>query len=80
MVIDNDMADGAIAHLVLDGTRKTKALDGFQRDWPNILISDDKTIAHIDAIWDQLGLGPFIASPTHRYKSQYDGGGAVVNV
>jgi 4-hydroxy-3-polyprenylbenzoate decarboxylase len=80
MVIDNDPEDGAIAHLVLDGTRKTKALDGFQRDWPNILISDEKTIAHIDAIWDQLGLGPFIPSPTHRYKPQYDGGGAVVNV
>jgi len=80
---DHFLIPGSIdlhAHLILDGTRKTKDLDGFQRDWPNILISDDKTIQHIDALWENLGLGPFIPSPTLRYKTQYDGGGAVVSV
>ncbi len=66
------------AHLVLDGTRKTRALDGFQRDWPNILISDAPTIESVDKLWDSLGLGTFIPSPSLRYKKQYETGGAVV--
>ena len=32
------------ACLGLDGTRKTKELDNFQRDWPNIIVADDATI------------------------------------
>jgi 4-hydroxy-3-polyprenylbenzoate decarboxylase len=63
--------------LFLDGTRKTKELDGFQRDWPNILVSDEKTIDHIDAIWSKLGLGNFIASPSRKYLKQMYGSGAV---
>jgi 4-hydroxy-3-polyprenylbenzoate decarboxylase len=65
------------SHLALDGTRKTKALDGFQRDWPNILASEEKTIAHVDAIWNELGLGPFIPSPSSKYRKQLYGTGAV---
>jgi 4-hydroxy-3-polyprenylbenzoate decarboxylase len=78
LVISSEDCGAEFGKLILDGTRKTKDLDGFQRDWPNILISDDKTIAHIDAIWANLGLGEFIASPSLRYKLQYDGGGASV--
>ncbi|HRF23020.1 MAG TPA: hypothetical protein PLR98_02620 [Chitinophagaceae bacterium] len=47
----------------LDGTRKTKEYDNFQRDWPNIIVADDKTITAVDAKWDRLGIGSFIASP-----------------
>ncbi len=65
------------SHVFFDGTRKTKELDGFQRDWPNILASDEKTILHIDAIWDQLGLGKFIPSPSLKYRKQLYAGGAV---
>ena len=70
--------DGAgHAHLVLDGTRKTKELDGFHRDWPNVLVSDDETIAKIDAMWPELGLGPFVPSPSLRYRDAVYGASAV---
>lgn len=67
-----------MACLGLDGTRKTKDLDGFERDWPNIIVADEKTIASVDAKWDTLGLGAFIASPSLRFKSQMYGEEAVV--
>jgi len=66
--------------LGLDGTRKTKKLDGFERDWPNIIVADGKTIAAVDGKWDQLGLGPKIKSPSLRYQTQlYKGGAAVLD-
>jgi 4-hydroxy-3-polyprenylbenzoate decarboxylase len=61
-----------------DGTIKTAALDDFQRDWPNIIVADDKTIASVDAKWDQLGLGAFIPSPSLKFKDQMYGEEAVV--
>jgi 4-hydroxy-3-polyprenylbenzoate decarboxylase len=68
-------ADGCLG---LDGTRKTKELDNFQRDWPNIIVADDLTIQAIDQKWDQLGLGPLISSPSLKYKHQLYGSEAVV--
>jgi 4-hydroxy-3-polyprenylbenzoate decarboxylase len=64
--------------LIIDGTTKTKALDNFDRDWPNILIHDDATIKAIDEKWSKLGLGEFIKSPSLKYKSQMYGEGAVI--
>ncbi|WP_343307853.1 menaquinone biosynthesis decarboxylase [Chitinophaga niabensis] len=74
---------GKDAHLVtaclgLDGTIKTKAHDDFQRDWPNIIVADDATIKKIDEKWSTLNLGPFIVSPSLKYKQQIYGDGAVV--
>ena len=69
---------GEFNHIVFDGTRKTKELDGFDRDWPNILASDDATIKSVDAMWDRLGLGKFITSPSLKYRTQLYKGGAVV--
>jgi 4-hydroxy-3-polyprenylbenzoate decarboxylase len=63
--------------MAFDGTRKTKELDGFDRDWPNILASDEKTARHIDGIWSKLGLGEFIPSPSDKYRLQLYEGGAV---
>jgi 4-hydroxy-3-polyprenylbenzoate decarboxylase len=64
--------------LGLDGTRKTKELDNFQRDWPNIIVADDDTIKKVDEKWNALGIGPFIPSPSLKYKSQLYGEEAVV--
>ena len=69
--------EAGVTHLSLDGTRKTKEFDNFDRDWPNILSSDDKTIARIDEIWDKLGLGKFIESPSKKYREHLYEGGAV---
>jgi 4-hydroxy-3-polyprenylbenzoate decarboxylase len=63
----------------LDGTRKTKEHDNFQRDWPNIIIADEKTIAAVDKKWDSLGLGAFIPSPSLKFKGQIYGEEAVVS-
>ncbi len=71
-------SNDGIPHLSFDGTRKTKQFDDFDRDWPNILASDDATIKRIDEIWDTLGLGKFIPSPSLKYKKQLYKGGAVV--
>ncbi len=73
---DNFYAGGNI--LGLDGTRKTKKLDNFDRPWPNIIVADDNTIAAIDSKWSTLGIGEIIFSPSLRYKTQLYGGGATV--
>lgn len=71
------------AHLAgclgLDGTRKTKEHDNFQRDWPNIIVANEATIQAVDAKWDSLNLGPFIASPSLKYKDQLYGSEAIVD-
>jgi 4-hydroxy-3-polyprenylbenzoate decarboxylase len=61
-----------------DGTRKTKTFDNFTRDWPNIIVADEKTIESIDKKWDQLGLGSFVSSPSLRFRDQLYGEEAVV--
>ncbi|MBC8173603.1 MAG: UbiD family decarboxylase, partial [Chitinophagales bacterium] len=66
-----------ISHAGIDGTRKTKALDDFDRPWPNIIVMDDKTIQAIDEKWEQFDIGKFIKSPSLKYKNQVYKGGAV---
>jgi 4-hydroxy-3-polyprenylbenzoate decarboxylase len=73
---DNDSA--MMACMGFDGTRKTAEFDNFQRDWPNIIVAADETIESVDAKWDQLGLGPFLPSPSLKFKSQMYGEEAVV--
>jgi 4-hydroxy-3-polyprenylbenzoate decarboxylase len=61
----------------LDGTRKTKELDDFQRDWPNIIVADEATILAVDQKWDQLGIGPLLPSPSRKFIGQMYGDAAV---
>lgn len=64
----------------LDGTRKTREFDDFQRDWPNIIVSDEATIKAVDEKWDQLNIGPFIPSPSLKYQDQLYGKEAVASL
>ena len=64
--------------LGLDGTRKSKKYDNFERDWPNIIAADTRTIDAVDAKWSSLGLGELIISPSLRYSTQLYRGGASV--
>jgi 4-hydroxy-3-polyprenylbenzoate decarboxylase len=41
--------------LGLDATRKWLS-EGFEREWPDAIVMDEKTQKHIDAIWEKLGL------------------------
>ncbi|HUQ96746.1 MAG TPA: UbiD family decarboxylase, partial [Chitinophagaceae bacterium] len=72
------VAGKTAACLGLDGTRKTKEWDNFQRDWPNIIVADDATIKAVDAKWNKLGLGAFLPSPSLKFKAQVYGEEAVV--
>lgn len=61
----------------VDATFKTESHDNFQRDWPNVVTMDEKTITSIDKKWNELGLGEFIKSPSLKYLSLVKGVGAV---
>lgn len=74
-----DTQHGYEACMGFDGTRKTKEFDDFQRDWPNVIVADEKTIAAVDEKWESLGLGPFLPSPSLKYRSQLYGDSAVVS-
>lgn len=62
-----------------DGTIKTKELDGFMRDWPNIIVSNEATIETVDKKWNELGIGPFITSPSLKFRDQVYGTEAVAD-
>jgi 4-hydroxy-3-polyprenylbenzoate decarboxylase len=64
--------------LGLDGTRKSKKFDNFERPWPNIIVADKETISSVDNKWKDLGLGEIIFSPSLRYQTQLYRGGATV--
>jgi 4-hydroxy-3-polyprenylbenzoate decarboxylase len=64
--------------LLVDGTIKSKKLDNFTRDWPNVIAMDDETIRIVDEKWSRLGLGAFIESPSLKYKKLMRGDGACI--
>lgn len=64
-------------HLIVDGTRKSFALDGFTRDWPNPVLSSPETIRIIDNLWTELELGEFVPSPSLKYMDLQKGEGAI---
>jgi 4-hydroxy-3-polyprenylbenzoate decarboxylase len=71
----------------LDGTRKTKQFDNFDRPWPNIVCADEATIKSVDEKWSRLfpspstkgskGEVPLIPSPSLKYQKHLYKGGAV---
>jgi 4-hydroxy-3-polyprenylbenzoate decarboxylase len=69
---------GNEAVIAFDGTRKTKELDDFHRDWPNIIVADEETIKAVDEKWNSLGIGNFIPSPSLKFKDMMYGEEAVV--
>lgn len=50
----------------------------FERDWPNVIVSDNKTINKIDNKWEKLELGDFIQSPSLKFKNMILSEGASV--
>lgn len=51
----------------IDGTIKAYRPGGFPRRWPNVVCSDNTTIAKVDSCWNELGTGEFIESPSLKY-------------
>jgi 4-hydroxy-3-polyprenylbenzoate decarboxylase len=54
--------------LIVDATKKTKEIDNFQREWPEITIMNDEIIKKIDKNWDKLKIGNFVESPSLMFK------------
>jgi 4-hydroxy-3-polyprenylbenzoate decarboxylase len=71
--------DRYTACIGFDGTIKTKQYDDFYRDWPNIIVADDATMASVDHKWNSLKLGAFISSPSLKFKEQMYGQEAVAS-
>jgi len=67
-----------IAQLFVDGTRKNRTKDQFDRDWPNVVTSSLETIKKVDERWSEYGLGKFIPSPSHQYLPLVPNDGAVL--
>ncbi|MEA1898455.1 MAG: menaquinone biosynthesis decarboxylase [Bacteroidota bacterium] len=64
--------------LIIDGTRKLPGRDDFKRNWPNVIVSDEKTINKVDKKWLNLGLGEYLPSPSLEFKNYVQKGGAEV--
>jgi len=47
----------------IDATKKWKG-EGFERVWPDVVKMNGETAQKIDAMWDKLGLGDLIPSPS----------------
>jgi 4-hydroxy-3-polyprenylbenzoate decarboxylase len=71
--------EAGLLHLVIDASVKSLVLDDFQRPWPNVTVMDEATIQKVDEKWPQYGLGPFIPSPSRRYRLLMQGEGAVAS-
>lgn len=56
--------------LVIDGTRKYPETDGFSRPWPNCTVMDTTTIQNVDSRWNEYGIGPFLPSPSLKFREQ----------
>lgn len=72
------ISDADFGQIAFDATRKTLAIDGFKRDWPNIVTSNKETIEKIDALWNKLGLSDsYKESPSRKFLPKLYEGGAV---
>lgn len=67
------------ACLGIDGTMKTKKIDGFERDWPNMVVADDGIIKKVDALWSSLDIGKFESSPSIDFKNNFLGDDAIAS-
>jgi len=73
-----DYKDDDMSCIIVDGTRKTTKADNFNRDWPNVVISNNETIKKVDEIWNELNIGKFISSPSLKLKDLVKNNGAIV--
>ena len=60
----------AVNTLLVDATEKNEEIDGFKRNWPDIALSDEKTIKTIDEKWEKLGFEKHIKSPSLKIKNK----------
>lgn len=52
---------------IVDSTKKTKEIDNFEREWPEIIVMTNDIISQVDSKWDKYKIGKFISSPSLKY-------------
>ncbi len=62
--------------LIIDATAKNID-DNFNRDWPNVIVMDTKTIEMVDVKWDKYNIGEFVKSPSLELSKMVNNEGAV---
>ncbi|MFN8207835.1 MAG: menaquinone biosynthesis decarboxylase, partial [Bacteroidales bacterium] len=67
-----------VVYITVDGTRKSKKSDNFERNWPNVIVSDEETVRTVDEFWHELGLGDYIPSPSSHFRYLVGNKGAEV--
>lgn len=70
-------SENQTSSICIDATVKSREKDGFKRDWPNAVISDQATITKVDQIWQELNLGPLVSSPSMLFSRMVLNDGAV---
>lgn len=60
---------GSNSHFIVDGRNKANLNTKHNRKWPNVIVSDYKTIESIDKKWNKLNIGEFIPSPSQEYMA-----------
>jgi 4-hydroxy-3-polyprenylbenzoate decarboxylase len=65
--------------LFADGTSKETGKNNFIRQWPNVIVMDEKTINTIDGKWDKLFQQKLITSPSLRFRHMVRNDDAVAN-
>ncbi len=67
-------------NFIINSTSKAHPSDNFPRSWPNVVVSDGETIDKIDNLWDNLGLGAKIDSPSVKISNLlFKGDAEVIN-
>ncbi|MEG2317399.1 MAG: menaquinone biosynthesis decarboxylase [Rikenellaceae bacterium] len=74
-VRDTSVVDGV---LVIDARMKYGGLNGFSREWPNVVTMNKETIELVDLRWNSYGVGELISSPSLRYSKFVHNEGARV--
>lgn len=77
-IINKNESKTCFSQIFIDGTIKDKENDQFQRDWPNVVVSSEKTIKEIDELWKKLPLGEFIPSPSLQFYDLVKNKGAIL--
>ena len=54
--------------LIVDARAKLPEANNNPSRWPNIVTSDEATIALVDSRWSEYGIGNFIPSPSQHYR------------
>lgn len=68
------------ATILLLDARMKPASGPSERPWPNVVASSKETIDLVDNRWEELGIGPFIPSPSGQWTDYAIGKGAIANI